>query len=63
MVIVVEALVSTVASAHHHSTGICAPSSSVPTLRICDTSMSMRAKLWTSAMLPSVSEVRSAWSV
>ena len=60
---VVEALVSTVASAHHHSTGICAPSSSVPTSRIAFTSMSTRAKLWIRAMLPRVSEVRSAWSV
>ena len=63
MVMVVEALVSTVASAHHHSTGICAPSNWRPTLRIAVTSMSMRAKLWISAILPSVSDVRSAWSV
>ena len=63
IVSVVDARVSTAASAHQDSTGIWAPSSWLPTLRIAETSISMRAKLWTSAMLPSVSVVRSAMSV
>ena len=63
MVSVVAVRVSTVASAHHDSTGIWAPSTSSPIFLIADTSLSMRAKLCTSAMLPSVSVVRSATSV
>ena len=63
MVMVVEAFVATPAIAHQERTGICAPSNCVPTLRIADTSLSTRAKLWTRAMLPSASVVRSAWSV
>ncbi len=57
---VVEARVSTVTSAHQDSTGICADSSWLATLRRSCTSASMRAKLCTSATLPSASEARSA---
>ena len=63
MVSVVQARVATEASAHQDKTGICAPSALAATLRIMFTSTSMRAKLWTSAMLPSVSLVRSATSL
>ncbi len=63
MVSVVEVRLRTAASAHHESTGIWAPSSLSPTLRISDTSDSMRAKLWIKAILPNVSVVRSAMSV
>ena len=63
MVSVVEVRVITVASAHQESTGICAPSTSSPSFFMPDTSISMRAKLCTRAMLPSVSVVRSATSV
>jgi len=62
MVSVVEVRVSTAAAAHHDSTGIWAFSSKSPTLRNPMTSTSTRAKLCTSATLPSVSELRSATS-
>ena len=62
MVSVVEARVSTAQIAHHDSTGICAPSSLPTTLRRPVTSASTRAKLCTSATLPSASEARSARS-
>ena len=61
-VMVVEARVSTVMIAHHDSTGICAPSSRSTTMRSPITSASTRAKLCTSATLPSASEARSARS-
>ena len=50
------------AIAHHDSTGICAPSSRSTTMRRPITSASMRAKLCTSATLPSASDARSARS-
>ena len=63
MVSVVDARVITVASAHQASTGIWAPSTWSPSFFMPATSDSMRAKLWTRAMLPSVSVVRSATSL
>ncbi len=63
IVSVVAARVITVASAHQPSTGNCAPSTSSPSFFMPATSASMRAKLWISAMLPSVSVVRSATSL
>ncbi len=59
---VVAARVSTAITAHHESTGICAASSLSTTAFNAETSASTRAKLWTSATLPSVSEARSASS-
>ena len=63
MVIVVAARVSTAITAHQDSTGICAASSLSTTALSSETSDSMRAKLWTNATLPSVSEARAASSV
>jgi hypothetical protein len=60
---VVEARVITATTAHHDSTGICAASRRSTTSRSPDTSASTRAKPCTRAMLPSVSEARSARSV
>ena len=57
-VIVVEARVITVTSAHHDKTGICTASSWSATMRRPCTSSSMRTKLCTSATLPSASEAR-----
>jgi hypothetical protein len=57
-VIVVEARVMTVTSAHQPSTGICIDSSWLATERRPCTSSSMRTKLCTSATLPSASEAR-----
>ncbi len=62
MVIVVAARVSTAIKAHQDSTGICAASSLSTTALSSETSASTRAKLCTSATLPSVSEARSASS-
>ena len=63
MVMVVAARVSTAATAHHVSTGICAASSESTSSRSADTSTSTRAKLCTTAILPSVSAAVSARSV
>ena len=63
MVSVVAARVITVASAHQASTGSWAPSTWSPSFFMPATSDSMRAKLCTRAMLPSVSVVRSATSL
>ena len=62
MVMVVDARVITDTIAHHDSTGICAESSLLATLRRSCTSASMRTKLCTSATLPSASDARSARS-
>ncbi len=62
-VMVVEARVITVTSAHHDSTGICAASSLSATLRRPATSASTRTKLCTSATLPSASEARAERSL
>ena len=59
---VVDARVRTVTTAHHDSTGNCAASSCSLTDCSARTSDSTRAKLCTSAMLPSASEARSARS-
>ena len=59
---VVDVRVSTTASAHHDSTGICAFSRRSTIWRSSMTSFSSREKLCTSAILPSVSEARSARS-
>src|SRR6266853_1554553 len=59
IVIVVDVRVKTAAKAHQDSTGIWAPSISSPTRFMAETSVSMRAKLWISAMLPRVSDVGS----
>src|SRR5436309_2469452 len=62
-VIVVEARVMTVSSAHHDNTGICAASNwSAMERRPC-TSDSTRTKLCTSATLPSASEARAESSL
>ena len=63
MVSVVAVRVITVATAHQDSTGIWALSTSSPIFFMPETSISMRAKLCTRAMFPSVSVVRSATSV
>ena len=62
-VMVVEARVITVTSAHHDSTGICTASSLSATKRRPCTSASMRTKLCTSATLPSASEARAERSL
>ena len=62
MVSVVDVRVITVVTAHHDSTGIWALSTSSPIFFMPETSLSMRAKLCTSAIFPSVSVVRSATS-
>ena len=59
---VVDVRVNTTASAHHDSTGICAASRRSTIWRNSMTSASSREKLCTSAMLPSVSDARSARS-
>ena len=59
---VVAVRVSTAANAHHDSTGICARRSEFTRLRRYDTSSSMRAKLCTTATLPSASLAVSATS-
>ena len=61
-ILVVAARVSTAATAHHDSTGICARSSEFTSPLSADTSSSTRAKLCTTAMLPSVSAAVSARS-
>jgi hypothetical protein len=58
IVIVVDARVITVTSAHHDNTGICAASNLSTTKRTPCTSASTRTKLCTSATLPSASEAR-----
>ena len=63
MVRVVEVRVITLVIAHHDSTGSCALSTCSPIFFIPETSVSMRAKLCTRAMFPSVSVVRSITSV
>ncbi len=62
-VMVVEARVITVTSAHHDRTGICAASSLSATPRRPATSASTRTKLCTSATLPSASEARAERSL
>ena len=62
-VMVVEARVMTVTSAHQDSTGICAASSLLATKRRPCTSESIRTKLCTSATLPSASEARAERSL
>ena len=62
-VMVVEARVITVTSAHHDSTGICIASSWSATKRSPCTSASIRTKLCTSATLPSASEARAERSL
>jgi hypothetical protein len=62
IVIVVEERVSTEMTAHHDSTGICAASSLSTSCLSPVTSISIAAKLCTSATLPNVSEARSASS-
>ena len=59
---VVEARVSTVATAHHESTGYCAASKRSLTDLSAVTSDSTRTKLCTNAILPSASEALSARS-
>jgi hypothetical protein len=59
---VVDARVSTVATAHHDSTGYCAASKRSPTDLSATTSDSIRTKLCTNAMLPSASDALSARS-
>ena len=59
---VVAARVITVTTAHQDSTGICAASSRSTAFRSAVTSASTRAKLCTSATLPSASDARSARS-
>ena len=59
---VVAARVSTAATAHHDSTGSCACSSEFTMPLSADTSISTRAKLCTTATLPSVSAAVSARS-
>ena len=62
-VMVVDARVMTVTSAHHDNTGICTESSLSATKRRPCTSASMRTKLCTSATLPSASEARAERSL
>ena len=57
------ALVATVASAHQFSTGIWAASRRSISKRTAPASASMRAKLWITGTLPSVSAARSAKAV
>ena len=57
-VMVVEARVITVTSAHHDKIGICTASNWSATMRKPCTSSPMRTKLCTSATLPSASEAR-----